>query len=203
MKTKIESRTKKEYYIVLPQEFIDKHDLIENDNLSVDINENGDIVISPFVEVEFEATSEACELLVKMSCDQDLSVNDVVKNIITEKLQDTEYLEMLSKTKKEQESQNEPTEDKESLTKNRLLAIIRRYITWFKGTGGNCIQLKFLHPYIKSIMIRDYPEYKGTEIYMDDIDNILTELCKTGELKPSSLNHTLDNLSDYTYFINN
>jgi hypothetical protein len=79
--------TNTEYYIQFTDEEIEKIGWEKNQKLSIEQNESG-MILKPFAKLEIdlsEFSRETLEFLVALSVEQDISVNQVINNILEEK----------------------------------------------------------------------------------------------------------------------
>jgi hypothetical protein len=78
-----------EYCLKFSDEELEKLGLREGQKLSFSFKEDGSILVEPFSEIEInlcDFSRESLEFLVKCSVEQDLSVNDIINNILEEKI---------------------------------------------------------------------------------------------------------------------
>lgn len=82
-------KEKKELYIDFSEEELTELGWGENQKLSIDLKEDNTIVIKPWVEVDIDMTDwprDILELLIKLSSEQDKSVNEVIVDLLTASL---------------------------------------------------------------------------------------------------------------------
>lgn len=91
---------KKDLFIQFSEEEIQEMGWEENQKLSVKVDEKtGQITLEPFVKVELEIGDwprEILEFLVGESCERDISVNEVINQVLTQSLK--KYDKSKSKT---------------------------------------------------------------------------------------------------------
>jgi len=83
---------KKDLYVQFSEEEIQEMGWEENQKLSVKVDEKtGQITLEPFVKMELEIGDwprEILEFLVGESCERDISVNEVINEVLREKLKE-------------------------------------------------------------------------------------------------------------------
>ena len=91
---------KKDLFIKFSEEEIQELGWEENQKLSIKVDEEtGAITIKPFVKMELDMDSWPQELLlflIQESCEKDMSVNDIISNLLEESLKN--YDKFKSKT---------------------------------------------------------------------------------------------------------
>lgn len=91
---------KKELYIQFSEEEMQEIGWEENQKLSVKVDEKtGQITLEPFVKMELEIGDwprEVLEFLIEESCERDISVNEVINEVLVESLK--KYDKFKSKT---------------------------------------------------------------------------------------------------------
>lgn len=81
---------KKELYIQFSEEEIQEMGWEENQKLSVKVDEKtGQITLQPFVKMELDISDwpkEILEFLIEESCERDISVNEVINEVLIKSL---------------------------------------------------------------------------------------------------------------------
>lgn len=80
-----------EYCLKFSDDELEKLGWKKGQKLSLSYKEDNSILIEPFSEIEIDLcdfSRESLEFLIKCSVEQDLSVNDVINNILEERLKD-------------------------------------------------------------------------------------------------------------------
>jgi hypothetical protein len=81
---------KKELYIQFSEEEIQEMGWVENQKLSVKVDEKtGHITLQPFVKMELDISDwpkEILEFLIEESCERDISVNEVINEVLIKSL---------------------------------------------------------------------------------------------------------------------
>lgn len=93
-------KEKKELYIEFSDEEIKELGWKENQKLSMTLTENGAISIQPYVEVEIDISNypkEILQWLIQESVEKDISVNEVICNVIESYISEDKTLDKLKK----------------------------------------------------------------------------------------------------------
>ncbi|MEY4342773.1 MAG: hypothetical protein RL736_569 [Pseudomonadota bacterium] len=86
---------KREMFIQFSEEEIAEMGWEENQKLSIEMNDGG-ITLQPYAKMEIEIgewSREMLEYLVGESCDRDVSVNDIITEVLTEYIKANESLQ--------------------------------------------------------------------------------------------------------------
>jgi len=87
---------KRDTFIQFSEEEIEEMGWEQNQKLSVEIRDDGTITLQPYAKMEIEIGTwprETLEYLVGESCDRDVSVNDIITEVLTEYIKDNESLQ--------------------------------------------------------------------------------------------------------------
>ena len=79
--------TQEEYYLQFTDEELEKIGWKHGEKLSVEVKDDGSILFTPFAKLEIdlsEFSRECLENLVILSVEKDISVNDVINNLLEE-----------------------------------------------------------------------------------------------------------------------
>lgn len=83
-----------EVCIKFSEEEMEQLKLQPGTKLSVKELDNGSLELAPFASLEVDMADwsrEMLEMLVKLSCDQDVSVNEVIQKILSERLDSAQW----------------------------------------------------------------------------------------------------------------
>jgi bifunctional DNA-binding transcriptional regulator/antitoxin component of YhaV-PrlF toxin-antitoxin module len=87
---------KRDMFIQFSEEEIAEMGWEENQKLSVELTDDGGISLQPYAKMEIEIGQwprEMLEYLVGESCDRDVSVNDIITEVLTQYIKDNESLQ--------------------------------------------------------------------------------------------------------------
>jgi hypothetical protein len=93
-------REKKDLYIEFSEEEMTELGWKENQQLSITVNEDNSIFIKPFVTMELDISNypkEVLEYLIRLSIEQNISVNDVIIKILETFIKDEEEFNVVKK----------------------------------------------------------------------------------------------------------
>jgi hypothetical protein len=87
---------KRDMFIQFSEEEIAEMGWEENQKLSIEMNNDGGITLQPYAKMEIEIAEwsrEMLEYLVGESCDRDVSVNDIITEVLTQYIKDNESVQ--------------------------------------------------------------------------------------------------------------
>ena len=76
-------------YIQFTEEELDKLDIKNGDKFDIKLQEDGSVKLEKYVKLEIDTDDwpkELLSLLIKESCEKDISVNEVISNLLRESL---------------------------------------------------------------------------------------------------------------------
>lgn len=79
-------KEKKELYIDFSEEEIKELGWKENQKLSIDVDENNNIIIKPWVTIDIDTSDwpkEIFEFLVELSLEKEMTVNEIIVDLLT------------------------------------------------------------------------------------------------------------------------
>lgn len=97
-------KEKKDLYIEFSEDEMKELGWKENQKLSMSLTEDGGISIQPLVNVEIDMSGYSPEILhwlIKQSADNDISINEVISNILETFIEDDKVLNKLKKKHKD------------------------------------------------------------------------------------------------------
>ncbi len=78
----------------LPQWFVDKHNLKPGDEVSISLQEDGSLLISPFEEISLELSDEAFLKIARVAHIRNITINQCINEMLEEAIREENLQEL-------------------------------------------------------------------------------------------------------------